>query len=77
MPTEDGKVLRQNAQSPMGSRLPSVLCRLLTRCSQSHIPEQVVGRVVVTRVDEGHSTATIVNAESPIKVGDHISMSIE
>jgi hypothetical protein len=41
------------------------------------IHAQVVGRVVVTRVDEGHSTATIVNAESPIKVGDRIAMSID
>jgi len=41
------------------------------------IPMQVQGRVVVTRVDEEHSTAVIVDAAVPIYVGDHLVMDVE
>ena len=41
------------------------------------IPAQVAGRVIVTSVEEDHATAVVVDAASPIRVGDHISMSLE
>ena len=41
------------------------------------LPAQVAGRVVVTRVDEYHSTAVIVDASGVIRRGDHLAMSIE
>ncbi len=42
-----------------------------------HIPEQTIGRVIVTRVEENHATAVIVNATQPIKIGDHVQMKLE
>ena len=41
------------------------------------IPDQVVGRVVVTRVEEDHAAAIVVDASRPISVGDAVSMTVE
>ena len=41
------------------------------------IPDQVVGRVVVTRVEEDHAAAIVVDASRPIAVGDAVSMTVE
>jgi hypothetical protein len=41
------------------------------------IPDQVVGRVVVTRVEEDHAAAVVVDASRPIAVGDEVSMTVE
>jgi len=41
------------------------------------LPEQVRGRLVVTRVQEDHSTAVLVDASAPVAVGDHVAMRID
>jgi hypothetical protein len=47
------------------------------RSNDENIPNQVAGRLIVTSVQEDHSTAVVVDAAAPIRVGDHISMSVE
>ena len=41
------------------------------------IPIQVVGRVVVTRIDDYSATGVVVNASFPVEVGDHLAQMIE
>ena len=41
------------------------------------IPGQVRGRLIVTRVQENHSTAVVVDTESSISIGDHVAMRLE
>ena len=43
----------------------------------TELPSQVAGRIIVTRVDEYTSTGVVVDAVTPIREGDHLSMSIE
>lgn len=43
----------------------------------AEIPSQVVGRVVVVRVEENSSTAVIVDASMQVAVGDEVRMSVE
>jgi len=47
------------------------------RSNDENIPNQVAGRVIVTSVQEDHSTAVVVDAAAPIRVGDHVSMSAD
>ena len=41
------------------------------------IPDQVVGRVVLTRVDDATSTGVVVDASSPIRVGDQVATTVQ
>lgn len=44
---------------------------------QDFVPDQVVGRVVLTRVDDATSTGVVVDAASPIRVGDQVATVIQ
>jgi len=41
------------------------------------IPEQVVGRVLVTGVEENHATAVIIRAGAPVRIGDRVSQTVQ
>ncbi len=44
---------------------------------QEMIPDQVVGRVVLTRVDDATSTGVVVDASSPIRIGDQVATAVQ
>ena len=41
------------------------------------LPASVVGRLVVTRVEDYSATAVVVNASAPVRVGDDLAQSLE
>lgn len=44
---------------------------------QELVPDQVVARVVITRVDENVSTGVVVDARRRVKIGDEVKQTIE
>ncbi|HJN77970.1 MAG TPA: LysM peptidoglycan-binding domain-containing protein [Myxococcota bacterium] len=44
---------------------------------QDNIPEQVVARVIVTGVEENHSTGVIIRAATHVSVGDRVSQTVQ
>ncbi len=48
-----------------------------SRTEDENLPAQVVGRIVVTRVDDYSATGIVVNAGAPIRVGDEIAQTVE
>lgn len=47
------------------------------RTEDRALPAAVVGRIVVTRVDDYSATGVVVNASSPIRVGDELAQTVE
>ncbi|MED5370432.1 MAG: LysM peptidoglycan-binding domain-containing protein [Myxococcota bacterium] len=48
-----------------------------SREDQDQIPEQVVGRVVLTYVGDATSTGVVVDASAPIRVGDRVATQVK
>jgi hypothetical protein len=41
------------------------------------VPEQVVARLVITRVDEGHAAGILVDMDHKVSVGDHVGQTVQ
>ena len=44
---------------------------------QDNIPEQVVGRIVVTGVEENHATGVLLRAATNVRVGDRVAQTVQ